>query len=55
MPIINGAYASDGTTLVGPKGILSETVVTGQNEDVAAAAGLTYQTLVNAEAKPHGL
>lgn len=49
--IINGAYASDGTTLVGPKGILSETVVTGQNEDVAAAAGLTYQTLVNAEAK----
>lgn len=49
--IINGAYASDGTTLVGPKGILSETAVTGQNEDVAAAAGLTYQTLVNAEAK----
>ena len=49
--IINGAYASDGTTLVGPKGILSETVVSGQNEDVAAAAGLTYQTLVNAEAK----
>src|SRR5690606_2858517 len=30
---------------------LSETVVTGQNEDVAAAAGLTYQTLVNTEAK----
>ena len=49
--IINGAYASDGTTLVGPKGILSETVVTGQNEDVGASAGLTYQTLVNAEAK----
>lgn len=49
--IINGAYASDGATLVGPKGILSETVVSGQNEDVAAAAGLTYQTLVNAEAK----
>lgn len=49
--IINGAYASDGTTLVGPKGILSETVVTGQNVDVAAAAGLTYQTLTDAEAK----
>jgi len=49
--IINGAYASDGITLVGPKGILSETVVTGQNEDVGASAGLTYQTLVNAEAK----
>ena len=49
--IVNGAYAVDGTTLVGPKGILSETVATGQNEDVAAAAGLTYQTLVNAEAK----
>lgn len=49
--IINGAYASDGTTLVGPKGILSETVVSGQNVDVAANAGLTYQTLVDAEAK----
>ncbi len=49
--IINGAWNADGTALVGPKGILDETVVTGQNEDVAAAAGLTYQTLVNAEAK----
>ena len=49
--IVNGAYAVDGVTLVGPKGILSETVATGQNEDVAAAAGLTYQTLVNAESK----
>jgi HK97 family phage major capsid protein len=49
--IINGAYASNGITLVGPKGILSETVVTGQNVDVAANAGLTYQTLVDAEAK----
>lgn len=49
--IINGAYASGGTTLVGPKGILSETVVPGQNVDVAATAGLTYQTLIDAEAK----
>lgn len=48
--IINGAYAADGTTLVGPKGILSEEVVTGQNVDVAAAAGLEYQTLTKAEA-----
>lgn len=49
--IINGAYAENGSTLVGPKGILGETVAEGQNEDVAAAAGFTYQTLVNAEAK----
>lgn len=48
--IINGAYAADGTTLVGPKGILGETVATGQNVDIAAAAGLTYQTLTDAEA-----
>lgn len=49
--IINGAWNTAKTALVGPKGILDETAVTGQNEDVAAAAGLTYQTLTNAEAK----
>ena len=49
--IINGAWNADGTALVGPKGILDETVATGQNVDVAANAGLTYQTLVDAEAK----
>ena len=49
--IINGAWNAGGSALVGPKGILDETVVSGQNVDVAAAAGLTYQTLVDAEAK----
>lgn len=49
--IVNGAYAADGTTLVGPKGILKETPATGQTVDVAAAAGLTYQTLTDAEGK----
>lgn len=48
--IINGAWNAGKTALVGPKGILNETVATGQNVDVAAAAGFTYQTLVNAEA-----
>lgn len=33
-----------------PKGILAETVVTGQNVDVAAASDVTYQTLIEAEA-----
>ena len=33
-----------------PTGILSETVVTGQNVDVAKTAKVTYETLVNAEA-----
>ncbi len=33
-----------------PKGILTETVVTGQNVDIAAAADVTYNTLVEAEA-----
>lgn len=33
-----------------PKGFLTETVVSGQNVDVAANAGLTYSTLVDAEA-----
>lgn len=33
-----------------PKGILAETVVAGQNVDIAAAAEPTYQTLVDAEA-----
>lgn len=38
----------DGTTQ--PKGILTETVVSGQNVDIAAAAEPTYATLVAAEA-----
>lgn len=49
--IINGAWNAGKTALVGPKGILGETVATGQNVDVAAAAGFTYKTLVDAEAK----
>lgn len=49
--IINGAWNQAGNALVGPKGILDETVATGQNVDVAAAAGFTYKTLVDAEAK----
>lgn len=49
--IINGAWNADKTALVGPKGILNETVATGQNVDVAANAGFTYETLVDAEAK----
>lgn len=40
--------AADGTT--SPKGILAETVASGQNVDVAASGSLTYATLVNAEA-----
>ena len=48
--IINGVYEADGTTPAGPKGILNEDAATGQNVDVAAAAGLTYQTIVDAEA-----
>lgn len=49
--IINGAWNALGNALVGPKGILDETVATGQNVDVAAAAGFAYKTLVDAEAK----
>lgn len=49
--IINGAWNSGGTALVGPKGILDETVATGQNEDIAASAGFTFETLANAEGK----
>lgn len=49
--IINGAWNSDGTALVGPKGILDETVAAGQNEDIAANAGFTFETLTNAEGK----
>ena len=45
--IIKGAYATDGTTLVGPKGILSETPETGQ---ALTAKTLGYDTLVKAEA-----
>ena len=48
--IINGAWNQAGNALVGPKGILDETVASGQNVDVAAAKGFTYQTLVKAEA-----
>jgi HK97 family phage major capsid protein len=39
-----------GTGVGQPKGILSETVVTGQNVDIAAAADVTYDTLLDAEA-----
>jgi HK97 family phage major capsid protein len=39
-----------GTGVGQPKGILAETVVTGQNVDIAAAAEPTYSTLVDAEA-----
>jgi HK97 family phage major capsid protein len=49
--IINGAWNADKTALIGPKGILDETVAAGQNVDVAANAGFTYETLVDAEAK----
>lgn len=45
--IINGAYAEDGITLVGPKGILSETPPTGQAIEVSK---LDYEALVKAEA-----
>lgn len=48
--IINGAY-DEGENLVGPSGILSETVASGQDVEVGASAGFTYQTLVDAEAK----
>ncbi|MDU7339038.1 MAG: phage major capsid protein [Clostridium sp.] len=40
--------SGNGTTQ--PKGILTETVVTGQNVDVAAAGKLAYSTLTDAEA-----
>lgn len=39
--------SGNGTTQ--PKGILTETVVAGQNVDVAAAGKLTYSTLIDAE------
>lgn len=45
--IIKGAYAVDGTTLVGPSGILSETPATGQ---ALTAKTLAYKTLIDAEA-----
>ena len=45
--IIKGAYAIDGVTLAGPKGILSETPATGQ---ALTAKTLGYKTLVDAEA-----
>lgn len=40
--------SGNGTTQ--PKGILTESVVTGQNVDVAAAGKLAYSTLIDAEA-----
>ena len=40
----------DGSGSGQPKGILKETVPTGQNVDIAAAADPDYQTLVDAEA-----
>jgi len=40
--------SADGTT--SPKGILAETVVAGQNVDIAASGALAYSTLVDAEA-----
>ena len=43
------------TALVGPKGILDETVATGQNVDVVANAGLTYQHLSMQKLNFHGL
>ena len=49
--IINGAWDANKTVLIGPKGILDEIVAAGQNVEVAASAGLTYKTLVDAEAK----
>ena len=39
-----------GTGTGQPKGILAETVVTGQNVDIAASADVTYDTLLDAEA-----
>ena len=40
----------DGTGSGQPKGVLKETVVTGQNVEIAAAEDPDYQTLVDAEA-----
>ena len=40
--------SGDGTTQ--PKGILTETVVVGQNVDIAAAGDVAYATLIDAEA-----
>lgn len=40
----------NGTGTGQPKGVLKETVTTGQNVDIAAAASVSYQTLVDAEA-----
>ncbi|MGO5442884.1 phage major capsid protein [Faecalimonas sp. LCP19S3_D12] len=39
-----------GTGTGQPKGVLKETVETGQNVDIAATGDVTYQTLVDAEA-----
>lgn len=40
----------DGSGSGQPKGVLKETVATGQNVDIAADADLDYQTLIDAEA-----
>lgn len=48
--IINGAWNTAGTALVGPKGILDETPAAGQNVEIGASAKIDYKTLVDAEA-----
>lgn len=47
--VINGAWNTTGDALVGPKGILDETVATGQNVDIASDKGFEYTTLTSAE------
>jgi HK97 family phage major capsid protein len=47
---IESTIVSNANGTTSPKGILAETVVSGQNIDVASDAGLTYDTLVKAEA-----
>lgn len=46
--IISGKKVAD--AWVSPQGILSETVATGQNVDIAAAKTIEYSTLIKAEA-----
>ena len=48
--IINGAWNTTRTALVGPKGILDETPATGQKVEIGASAKIDYKTLVDAEA-----
>lgn len=49
--IIKGAYDTTNSAYVGPKGILNETPVVGQVVEIAAASGLGYDTLTEAEGK----